>query len=154
MGDVITLRSTPIDLSSDVGQSFCVDCVRAAEGLISDRDLQAKYELSARLPGACGRWRCPLINRLIKCVGRGRGLRKQITLRHAVTALHLVLNPDANGVAKIVRIARQIVDLVMDYHFVGLANGLRIGDGNSDVPNLLSTPIREQKVCLTFNLRF
>ena len=42
----------------------------------------------------------------------------------------------------------------MDYHFVGLANGLRIGDGNSDVPNLLSTPIHEQKVCLTFNLRF
>jgi len=44
----------------------------------------------------------------------------------------------------------------MDYHFVGLANErlLRIGDRNSDVPNLLPTPIHEQKVCLTFNVRF
>ena len=42
----------------------------------------------------------------------------------------------------------------MDYHFVALANGLRIGDGNKDVPNLLSAPIHEHKVCLTFNLRF
>ena len=76
--------------------------------------------------------------------------------RHAVTALVRVPNPDANGIANIVRKAGQIVDLVMDYHLVGLANErlLRIGDRNSDVRNLLSTPIHEQKVCLTFNLRF
>jgi hypothetical protein len=76
--------------------------------------------------------------------------------RHAVTALHRVPNPDANGIAKVVRIARQIVELVMDYHFVGLAHGLtlRIGDRNNNVPNLLPTPIHKQKVCLTFNVRF
>ena len=76
--------------------------------------------------------------------------------RHAVTALHRVPNPDANGIANIIRKARQIVFLVMDYHFVGLANELTlgIGDRNNDVPNLLPTPIHEQKVCLTFNLPF
>jgi hypothetical protein len=46
VGDVITLRSVPIDILGDVGRQFVVDCTRAAEGLISDRDLQAKYELS------------------------------------------------------------------------------------------------------------
>jgi hypothetical protein len=46
MGDVIVLRSIPIDLNSNTGHQFVVDCVRAAEGLISDSDLQSKYELS------------------------------------------------------------------------------------------------------------
>jgi hypothetical protein len=40
------LRSTPIDLNSDVGHAFVVDCTRAAEGLITDKELQEKYELS------------------------------------------------------------------------------------------------------------
>ena len=46
MGDVITLRSTPIDLLSDAGRQFVVDCTRAGEGLLTDSDLQSKYELS------------------------------------------------------------------------------------------------------------
>jgi hypothetical protein len=46
MGDVITLRSVPIDLISDVGRQFVTDATRAAEGLISDRELAEKYELS------------------------------------------------------------------------------------------------------------
>jgi hypothetical protein len=46
MGDVITLRSTPIDLLSDMGRQFVVDCTRAGEGLLTDSDLQSKYELS------------------------------------------------------------------------------------------------------------
>jgi hypothetical protein len=46
MGDVITLRSTPIDLISDVGRQFVVDATRAGEGLLSDKELQEKYELS------------------------------------------------------------------------------------------------------------
>jgi hypothetical protein len=46
MGDVITLRSTPIDILSDVGRQFVVDCTRAAEGLLTDKELQEKYELS------------------------------------------------------------------------------------------------------------
>ncbi len=46
MGDVINLRSTPVDLTSDVGHQFIVDCTRAAEGLITDKELADKYELS------------------------------------------------------------------------------------------------------------
>ena len=46
MGDVIILRSIPIDLNSNTGHQFVADCTRAAEGLISDKELQEKYELS------------------------------------------------------------------------------------------------------------
>jgi hypothetical protein len=46
MGDVITLRSTPIDITSDMGRQFVTDCTRAAEGLLTDRELAEKYELS------------------------------------------------------------------------------------------------------------
>jgi hypothetical protein len=46
MGDIITLRHAPIDLLSDTGRQFVVDCTRAAEGLITDAELQRKYELS------------------------------------------------------------------------------------------------------------
>ena len=46
MGDVISLRNTSIDLTSDVGHAFVVDCVRAGEGILTDKELQEKYELS------------------------------------------------------------------------------------------------------------
>jgi hypothetical protein len=46
MGDVIVLRSTPISLDSDIGHAFVVDATRAGEGLITDRELAEKYELS------------------------------------------------------------------------------------------------------------
>ena len=46
MGDVVTLRSTPIDLNSDIGHRFIVDCVRAGEGLLTDKELAEIYELS------------------------------------------------------------------------------------------------------------
>jgi hypothetical protein len=46
MGDVVILRSTPIDLNSDVGRAFVADCTRAGEGVITDTELQEKYELS------------------------------------------------------------------------------------------------------------
>ena len=46
MGDVVLLSKTPIDLNSDVGHRFVVDCTRAGEGLLSDKELQEKYELS------------------------------------------------------------------------------------------------------------
>jgi hypothetical protein len=36
-----------IDLNSDRGHAFIVDATRAAEGVISDKDLETKYELSA-----------------------------------------------------------------------------------------------------------
>jgi hypothetical protein len=46
MGEIINLRSTPIDLNSDLGHAFVVDATRAAEGLIGDAELAQKYELS------------------------------------------------------------------------------------------------------------
>jgi hypothetical protein len=46
MGDVLYLCSTPVDITSDVGRQFVTDCTRAAEGLITDKELAEKYELS------------------------------------------------------------------------------------------------------------
>ena len=46
MGEVISLQSAPIDLHTDTGHRFVVDCTRAGEGLITDKELQEKYELS------------------------------------------------------------------------------------------------------------
>ena len=95
----------------------------------------------ARLRGACGRWRCRcrLINRLIN------RLRGQILHRHAVTALQVVLNPHANGVADIVRKPCQVAPFVMDYHFAGIPID-RIPDVNKQVRNLLSSSIHHHKV--------
>ena len=46
MRDIINLCSAPIDLTSDAGHQFVVDATRAAEGLITDKELAEKYELS------------------------------------------------------------------------------------------------------------
>jgi len=46
MGDVVSLSNAPIDLNTDTGHRFVVDCTRAGEGLITDKELQQKYELS------------------------------------------------------------------------------------------------------------
>ena len=46
MGDVVVLRSIPTDLGSDIGHAFVVDCVRAAEGILTDKELAEKWELS------------------------------------------------------------------------------------------------------------
>jgi hypothetical protein len=46
VGDIISLRSSPIDLNSDIGHQFVTDCTRAAEGLITDAELAEKWELS------------------------------------------------------------------------------------------------------------
>lgn len=46
MGDFLCLRSAPVDLTSDEGSRFVVDCTRAAEGLITDKELQEIYELA------------------------------------------------------------------------------------------------------------
>ena len=45
MGDIVQLRS-PIDIHSDVGRAFIIDATRAGEGVISDQELQERYELS------------------------------------------------------------------------------------------------------------
>ena len=46
MGDVVSLRA-PIDIHSDLGRAFIIDATRAGEGVISDQELQERYELSA-----------------------------------------------------------------------------------------------------------
>jgi len=48
MGNVVNLRNTPVDLHSDVGHQFIVDCTRAAEGILTDKELVEKYELSPK----------------------------------------------------------------------------------------------------------
>jgi hypothetical protein len=45
MGEIINLR-TPIDINTEAGHAFVVDATRAAEGLITDKELSEKYELS------------------------------------------------------------------------------------------------------------
>jgi hypothetical protein len=46
VSDTVILRSVPVGLDSDVGHQFVVDCTRAGEGIISDKELMEKYELS------------------------------------------------------------------------------------------------------------
>jgi len=48
MGEVITLRSTPVDINSDLGHAFVVDCTRAAEGILTDKELAEKWEISPK----------------------------------------------------------------------------------------------------------
>jgi hypothetical protein len=45
MGDIVKLH-TPFDLNTELGQSFVQDATRAGEGLITDRELSEKYELT------------------------------------------------------------------------------------------------------------
>jgi hypothetical protein len=46
LGNIVNLRNTPVELTSDIGHAFVVDATRAAEGLITDKELAEKYELS------------------------------------------------------------------------------------------------------------
>jgi len=45
MGTTVVLRGLPIELSSSAGCRFVTDCVRAAEGLITDKELVEQYEI-------------------------------------------------------------------------------------------------------------
>jgi hypothetical protein len=42
----VVLRGITVALDSDVGEAFITDCARNIEGLISDLEIKAKYELS------------------------------------------------------------------------------------------------------------
>jgi hypothetical protein len=46
MSDTVILRGAAVELDSAAGQEFVVDCVRAAEGLITDKELAEIYEIS------------------------------------------------------------------------------------------------------------
>src|SRR5262249_48488448 len=48
MGEIVNLRSTPIDLNSDLVQQFVTDCTPAAECILTDKELAEKYELSLK----------------------------------------------------------------------------------------------------------
>src|SRR5262245_38303947 len=89
MGDVINLRSTPIDLNSDIGHAFVVDATRAAEGLITDKELAEKYELSP------ADWRVITKNKALEHAIRAereRRVRSGTAVREAA-AKHLVKGP-------------------------------------------------------------
>jgi hypothetical protein len=46
MSNTIILGGAPVELDSAIGYQFVVDCVRAAEGLITDKELVEIYEIS------------------------------------------------------------------------------------------------------------
>lgn len=46
MGEIVDLHPTPIDITSDRGRAFVIDATRAAEGLLTDAELQEAYELT------------------------------------------------------------------------------------------------------------
>jgi hypothetical protein len=46
VNDTITLHGVSVELNSDLGREFTENCVRAGEGLISDRELSELYELT------------------------------------------------------------------------------------------------------------
>ena len=46
MSDTVILRGIPTELTSPAGHLFVVDCVRAAEGLITDKELVEIYEIT------------------------------------------------------------------------------------------------------------
>jgi hypothetical protein len=46
MGDTVVLGGVAVELASDVGRAFIVDCVRCAESLLSDKELAEIYEIS------------------------------------------------------------------------------------------------------------
>ena len=46
MSDTVVLGGVEVELTSDVGHAFIVDCVRCAESLLTDKELAAIYEIS------------------------------------------------------------------------------------------------------------
>jgi hypothetical protein len=45
-GGTVTLRGVKIDVNSDIGHAFTIDCTRFVEGLITEEQLKAKYGLT------------------------------------------------------------------------------------------------------------
>src|SRR5262245_30076066 len=89
MGEVINLRSTPVDINSDLGYAFVVDCTRAAEGILTDKELAEKWEISPK------DWQAIIkdkaLGRAIRAE-RERRVRSGTAVREAA-AKHLVAGP-------------------------------------------------------------
>jgi hypothetical protein len=45
-GGSVVLRGIEIDLASDIGQGFVLDCARYCEGLVTENELKSKYALT------------------------------------------------------------------------------------------------------------
>ena len=82
MGDIVNLH-TPIDLASDAGHAFVIDATRAGEGLITDQELQQKYELSPV------DWQ-----NFIKDRELGRAIRDERTRRCDMRRWQITIGPD------------------------------------------------------------
>jgi hypothetical protein len=46
MSDTVILGGVEVELTSDIGRAFVIDCVRCAESLLTDKELVARYEIS------------------------------------------------------------------------------------------------------------
>jgi hypothetical protein len=46
--NIVPLRNMPTDLASDIGHAWVIDCCRAGEGIITDKELSEKWELSPK----------------------------------------------------------------------------------------------------------
>lgn len=88
----VVLRGTTVVLDSDLGDAFVIDCARNIEGLISDLEIKAKYELSDQ------DWDQLAANRpLLHAVRAKRDLRmlngdapREAAQRHFVKAPHVL----------------------------------------------------------------
>jgi hypothetical protein len=87
--EIVNLHRSPIDLTTDAGHAFVVDATRAAEGLITDRELTEKYELSP------ADWRAITKDKALGVAirtERERRVRSGTAVREAA-AKHLVKGP-------------------------------------------------------------
>jgi hypothetical protein len=66
----VTLRGIPVDINSDVGSAFTIDCARFVESLVTEEQLKKKYDLDDEA------WRQLAHNvTLQRAVGRQKELR-------------------------------------------------------------------------------
>jgi hypothetical protein len=113
MGDVVSLSKTPVDLNTDAGHQFVVDCTRAGEGLLSDKELQEKYELSP------ADWqnitKDMALGRAVRAEGERRMLNgtaaRESAARHFVrapTVLARIMDSEASNPRHVIEAAKEI----------------------------------------------
>jgi hypothetical protein len=86
----VVLRGIVVELNSDVGMTFAIDCTRFVEGLVTEEQLKAKYQLDVDA------WRALAENEpLQRLVGRQKELRIRSGETAREKAAHLfVTAPD------------------------------------------------------------
>jgi hypothetical protein len=138
MNDIVVLHGLPIELTSAAGHQFVVDCVRAAEGLITDSDIKDKYELS---PNS---WEAITANKaLIRAIQAERERRvRNGTAAQELACKHFAKAPDVLG------------DILNDRsasprHRIESARELRV---TATGPSAESTADAGEKFVITINL--